>query len=277
MGEVSRARKEAVLDAYRWSPDAQYFNLQGYDKTKSDIASAIAARQGVSAPTAQAAQAAGFNTQAQDQIRAQQMGMLSQLGQAAAGQGPSVAQGQFQRNLDQAIAAQRAQAASARGVSPGLAQRMAQQGIAQLTGQAAGDAAQLRAQEQVAARGQLADALSGVRGQDIGAAQGVMQGSQFNAGLTQQAALANQQANLQNQAGMDQYVAQLMQMGLSADQAQTQANIAYQQMQAQLAQTLMQGNFGITQSQQAGNAGMKQALVGGALSAGGAALGGLLG
>jgi len=79
----------------------------------------------------------------------------------AMGRGPSVAQTQMQQGLGQALAQAQAQAASARGVSPALAARMAQQSQAQMSQQANIGAAMMRSQEQMNAAGMWGNYLTG--------------------------------------------------------------------------------------------------------------------
>jgi len=106
-------------------------------------------------------------TGAQDQTRGQQEQSLGQLQAAAAGQVPSAAEQQLKRQTAVDTARQFGLASALRGHSPGSALRTASEGAASITGQANNDAATLRANEQANARGQLAGALQGVRGQDI--------------------------------------------------------------------------------------------------------------
>lgn len=81
------------------------------------------------------------------------------------GEAPSVAEQQFQRSLEQGIAAQQAQTAAG-GFNP-AAQRAAAFNMAGLTQGSARDAATLRAQEQMSAEQLFAQALAQQRGQDI--------------------------------------------------------------------------------------------------------------
>jgi hypothetical protein len=103
----------------------------------------------------------------------QQMMLGRELAGAVQGQGPSVAQAQLAETTGQNVARQQAMLAGQRGASANvglLARNIAQTG-AQTQQQAAGQAATLRAQEQLAARQQLA-ALSG---QQLGQVQGAQQ------------------------------------------------------------------------------------------------------
>jgi hypothetical protein len=101
-------------------------------------------------------------------FREKQMALANSLEQAAAGNGPSVANIQLQKANEDAIKAQAAIAASARGGNPILAQRQAAQNVASLQQENAAKSAELKIQEQQQARAQLGDVLSQARGQDIG-------------------------------------------------------------------------------------------------------------
>jgi hypothetical protein len=155
--------------------------------------------------TPQQAQAARIQTGASDAqaanamaARGQQQQALGLLSGAAQGTAPSVAQQQLQQGMDAGLRQQAAMAASARGGGGGqlMAQRDAAMQGAQLQQQTAGNAAMLRAQEMAQARGQFADMTSGIRAGDQSSQQLAMQQAQAQAGLTQQAMLANQQAGL---------------------------------------------------------------------------------
>lgn len=146
---------------------------------------------------AQAAQIARGDDTA---LRERQLALASSLEAQAAGQGPSLAEAQLKRGGEQAIAAQAAMAASARGGNPILAQRQAAQQTAATQQDLAGRAAELRIQEQTAARQALGGVLEGARGQDIGVATSQAQ-------LGQQAELSNVDAQRQRalaQAQLDQ-------------------------------------------------------------------------
>lgn len=143
---------------------------------------------------AQQVAAAQINTGPQDQFRNAQLGLVSQLQQQAAGQGPSIANMQLQqgadRNLKNAIAMQASQRG---GMAGGLAMRNIAQQRADIGQQLAGQAGMQRLQEQQQAQQMLGGVSGGARGQDIGLATEQAQ-------LGQQAALANQNANLQQMA-----------------------------------------------------------------------------
>lgn len=208
----------------------------------------IDSRQVAQAQGAQATAATAGPVQlgAQNQNRSRQSSLADTLTRAMNGQGPSVAQQQLQnatdRNMKQALALQ----ASARGVNPGLASRQAQEARASASQEAAGQSAILRSQEQIAARGELANVLNQSRGQDLSAAGLVQQTDLANAGFQQQTSLANAAATQQNnqfnvQAQMtqeqqrDQAIKDLQAQGIAVDEAALQRQIQQNQFAADLA------------------------------------------
>lgn len=142
---------------------------------------------------------AGAVDNAQNDWRAQQMSLASTLGEAALGHGPSVAQGQFRRNTDDAMAQQMALAASSRGANPLAAINAAMQNQGSIAARAAADSGMLRMQEQLAARDQLAGVLNAGRSGDF-----------QHAGMLQQNELANQNAQLQARGQNDAFLQHLM-------------------------------------------------------------------
>jgi len=86
-------------------------------------------------------------------------GLVSQLQQQATGQGPSLAQSQLQQATDRNANMAAGALASQRGINPALAARMITQQQANANQQAAGQSADLRMQEQMAANQQLAGVL----------------------------------------------------------------------------------------------------------------------
>lgn len=111
------------------------------------------------------------------------------------GEGPSVAQSQFDRNLEQNMNAARSMAASAQGGNRAAAQRAAIFANAIAQQQGARDAGELRAQEMLAAREQLAGVAGDIRGQTLqqsAAAAGMAQADrQYNAEAANMAAQYN--------------------------------------------------------------------------------------
>jgi len=100
------------------------------------------------------------------QVRTDQIGLAQALQAQASGTGPSVAEAQLQRQNENAIRAQSAIAASARGGNVAMAQRQAAQNIAGLQAEAGAQAAALRIQEQSVARDQLRGVLGDTRQTD---------------------------------------------------------------------------------------------------------------
>lgn len=206
-----------------------------------------------------ARQSALMDTGQSQQVRAQQMGLLSSLAQRAGGRGPSLAESQLQSGLEQALRAQAGSVASAGGSNRALAQRQAMNNAAMMRQQTSQDAARLRSQEQMAAQAALTQALSGVRGQDFGQAQSQAQ--------------MNLQAQLQSGAQRDAFLQALAGQGTQMDAAQLQAQIQRQGMLADQAQARLTGQTqeGIAKAQR--KADRQNAFIGGGMSAGGALLG----
>jgi len=128
------------------------------------------------------AQAAAIDRGDEQGVRAAQMGLAEALQAQAAGTAPSLAEQQLQRQNEMAVRQQLALAGSQRGMTPAMAQRQAAINVANLASEQGARAAELRIQEQQAARAQLADVLGQTRGLDVN--------------------LATQQAQLQQQAGL---------------------------------------------------------------------------
>ena len=109
--------------------------------------------------------------QQQQQNIAQQQALAQQLSAQAMGVGPSVSQEQLKQATNRGIKQSTAMLASQKGINPALAQRLAAENAAQSTQEMAGQGAQLRAQEAMAARGAQAGLL-GQMGQQNLTAQG---------------------------------------------------------------------------------------------------------
>ncbi len=124
------------------------------------------------------------DTRNSDQSRAQQQQVIDLLlGTANGTSGPSAAQVQMGRGLDQALGNNRALSQSMAANNPIAALQAASGQGALLQRQVIGDASQMRAQEQLAARGQLNDALSSMRYGDV-----ATQAQHVQAGLGNQTA-----------------------------------------------------------------------------------------
>lgn len=172
------------------------------------------------------AQAATLDQSQADQFRAGQTGLVGILGNAAAGNGPSAAQGQLSLATSQNMSNALALARSGKG-NQSAAMKQAQLQQASMGQDAAAQSAMLKANEQQAAQAQLGNVLAGARGQDLGAAS-------TNAGMAQQTNLANMQAQIEQQKQKDTLIQQYTAAGLSLDQAQRQAEIQQAQFNAEL-------------------------------------------
>lgn len=115
-------------------------------------------------------QAPQMNEAQANQWRAQQNQLAGNLQATLRGEGPSVAQLQMQQGLNQSLGNAASMAASQRGVSPAMAMRLAQQNQAQMAQNTVGQTGMLRAQEQMAARGELAGLANAARTQDLNVA-----------------------------------------------------------------------------------------------------------
>jgi hypothetical protein len=248
-----------------YNPDSYAYQIQ--NQYGGDLAAALAGAQGRATPQTQAAT---IDQSQANQFRNQQKDLTQALADRAAGRGgPSLAEMQMRRGLDTSIASQRAQAASARGLSPGMAQRLAANNIAQAQQATNADATMLRASEQQQAQGMLGNVLAGARGQDLGVA-----GQQ--AGFQQQAGLANQQAELQNRAQMDQATQAYIAMGMSREEAQQRALADQDRLraeQAMQASALAQKTASENARLQQDNRDSFMNIIGGASSTAGAVLG----
>jgi hypothetical protein len=115
-------------------------------------------------------------SQEQLRIAQEQQRLAEALRAQAEGRTPSLAQMQFQRALEGSQAAIQSQLASARGLSPAQAQRIAARQQAALGANAAGQSAEMRLREQMAAQAALANLLAQSR-------QGALGGYQTSAEL----------------------------------------------------------------------------------------------
>lgn len=116
-----------------------------------------------------------------------QRSLMSQLGEQAQGRGPNPAQAQLAQNTAQNVQNQSAMMGSQRGAGAnvGLMGRQAAQQGANIQQQAAGQAATLGAQQQLAAQSQLGALAGQAVGQQSGALQGYNQMAQNYQNLTQ--------------------------------------------------------------------------------------------
>lgn len=154
---------------------------------------------------------------------ADQNGLIGQLQTAAAGGGPNPALAQLQQTTAANINNAAGAAASARGVNPALAARLAVDNAATANQTAAGQAATLAAQQQIAARDQLASTLATKAGTAVQA-------------LGTTGGLQNQQAGLelQNTLGTEGINAGIASANASNDLAAQQINAGVAQQNAQV-------------------------------------------
>lgn len=224
-GTTTRGGIEGILGgkdlSERFAPRIQ--NDAGYDQRRSMLMQYL----GRGDFTPQQIGPAFADSGQQMQIRDQQMMLAQALQRQAAGQGPSLAQMQLQQGTDRNMQQALAMAASQRGMNPAVAAQQAMNARAQAGQQGAMQSAMLRQQEMLDAQNQLGGLYGQMRGADIGV-------SQFNAGQSQQAMLANQQAGMQARQIGSQEQLQGMAMLAAADQQQLQNNVGQSQFMADL-------------------------------------------
>jgi hypothetical protein len=183
-------------------------------------------------------QAPQMNEAQANQWRAQQNQLAGNLQATLRGEGPSVAQLQMQQGLNQSLGNAASMAASQRGVSPAMAMRLAQQNQAQMAQNTVGQSGMLRAQEQMAARGELAGLANAARTQDLNVAA-----------ANQRAAMEQGQLN----DNMERFFRE-GQMGM--DERNRQAKIERERMKSQNAIGTSQVNAGAYQAAAQNRAGM---------------------
>lgn len=150
------------------------------------------------APGTDQASAQMQGAQAQQQQLYQQQGALAgQLAETAAGRGPSIADMQNKQATQRNIAAAQSMAASARGVNPALAARMAGDQAAKANQQAAADSMMGKLAEQRSAQEQLSNVYG--QQQQGNLARQQMWGQQYGQNL--QAQMGAQEINAQTAAG----------------------------------------------------------------------------
>lgn len=156
-----------------------------------------------------------------NQVAGQQGQLANMLFNQAQGNGPSVAQNMLNQATNQNVAQAASTLASQKGINPGLAARLILQNQANQGQQAAGQAAGLRAQEQLGALGQLGGALEAQRQQNIGQSLG-----QVQSGLSQVQGLGGLQ-NQQNAINVqNQMEAQRLNQSTAEENAKRGANTA---------------------------------------------------
>lgn len=136
----------------------------------------------------------GLNSYGQEQQSRQgQSSLIQALQDQMVGRGASLADGQLRQATNRNLAQQLAIAASGRGVSPAIAQKMAAQNAASINQQAAADSAIIRQQEMLSAQQQLANALNSQRQGDLAATDRDLS-----------ARMGKEQLSVQQQTGLNQ-------------------------------------------------------------------------
>jgi hypothetical protein len=169
------------------------------------------------------AQATGAGGPAQDTIQ-RQSALSDQLTAASRGEGPNPALEQLKQTTSANVNRAAGTAASMRGVNPALAARMAVDTGAGANQEAAGQAATLSAQQQIAARGQLGQNLAQTGGMQLGQQSTGIQALGTAGGLDLGAQGMNEQVAAQN-AGLD-LGAQQLQAGVAAQNTGINAGLA---------------------------------------------------
>jgi hypothetical protein len=197
------------------------------------------------------------------QARQGQQSLVGDLQEAAAGRGPSLAGMQLREAQDRNSKQAMSMAASMRGGNAALAQRNATNAVSQGNQQAARDSAQMKVQEQLAARQQLQGTLDNMRGQDIGVAgnqaQLNMGANQFNSSQTfdrnRSQFDAQNQIALSNTGARNQFQLQQAQLNQEASARNQEAHMGMTRMNDQAQQ-----HYYDTQAQQ--NEANRQAAMG---------------
>lgn len=225
----------------------------------------VLAQQQALANQLQGNAASQTGAQNQSDILAQQQALANQLQGQASGQGPNPAQQQYQQNINAGTQAAAGTIASQKGISPALMAEMIarQQGSANQN--AAGTAATLQAQQQLAAQQQLQSQQAGMQN---------VAGNQVGQQQTAAQQLAAQQAGMQNvaqnQVGSQQNAVTGLNQITQGNQAQMlNANQAYAQNLVNMQGNINSANAGVSAAgaQAAGN------VAGGGLNAVGGYLG----
>jgi hypothetical protein len=282
--------------------------LAGQLSGLNGVGNSAAAMQGQTGLNSQLAGANGVGTQqgaisGLQNVAAQQQGTANMYGQIARGEGPNPAQAMLNNATGQNVANQAALMAGQRGAAGNvglMARQAAQQGAATQQ-QAAGQGAQMQAQQQVNALSGLSQQQQamGATQQAIGGmgsnltsqqqagigAQGSMSMQQIGAQQAQQNALAGQaQQQIGNQMGANQAAAGQANTMAGQEIAQTNANVGANQAQQQITNNALMGqnssavnmqgnvNTGNTALAQTNMQG-QQAILGGTMSGVGAGMG----
>lgn len=183
---------------------------------------------------------AGMNGDPNNVFRQGQMGLMQQLQAQAAGQGPSIAQNQLKMGQEQALAQSIALANSGRGGANPMMARQALQQNAQMSGQMANEAANLRLQEQQQAQSALGSLTGQGRQGDLGVTSLQQQGQVSSAQMAQ---AQNELASKYAQMGLDAQTAnQKAMIELQKLSQEGQLGFANLGLQSQIAQNALLGN-----------------------------------
>jgi len=208
--------QDQILKAQGYSLKASPYDFDPTQFQNSNLVQQLADIKSGQANTA--GQVAGMAIP-QQEFRGAQSALIGQLANQAAGQGPSVVQAQYQKALDQGLAANKASAMSA-NVNPAMAARMNAQGVETSALTAANASAQLKSQEQLNAQTQLAAVANQARTLDLTLASNQQQ-------------YLNDMTKYYMSLGMDQQNAQMnanikLQEDMSASHQQAQETLSKQ-------------------------------------------------
>ncbi len=237
--EAQRAKAEEARLAGQAAPaitaaDVEQAQIQQAGPAIGATVGAVDPTTGIPLGGVDAAEAARVN----QQFREAQSGLVTGLEAAVAGQGPSVAELQLRQGQEQNIQQAIAQAASAPGgVNPALIQRLLQQNIAEGARETNVEAAILRADEIRAARGELAGLTGTARQQDVAQAGLEQEAALANLGSATQRAIAQGTIDLATAQQNQQIAANLVQQQAGLDQQTAMANL-----EAATQQAIAQGN-----------------------------------
>jgi len=189
--------------------ESAFTDTRATNRRRREFADAIRTSRKRTGPTmtAQTMTAANIDRSGSSQWEGRQRTLADALQAQMEGRGgPSLAEMQMQRGLNQSLANANAQAASMRGINPAMALRQTQNNAAAMQQDTLTNQSMLRAQEQQTAREQFGNLSTQARGQsaDMERAQ---------AELQQQAAMQNQQA--ENTARANNQSSELQQRGLN--------------------------------------------------------------
>ena len=188
---------------------------QNYDAATAQLGQIAGAAGGRAAPQAIGTQLAGGP---QDQSRQGMMDLTNRLGTVASGQQAGAGELAVNRQIGMANAAQVSAARNARGANAALAARNAARNQADIGLAGAGQAATAQLQDQQAANAQLGQTYGQMR-------QGDLEYASQNAQLGQQAALENMRAQLAQTGMNDQQQIAALGQQLGWDQARINAEL----------------------------------------------------